>query len=159
LNLSFKKNCGGGEVLRKIVWIKWDIICLPKEDGGLGVRRVGAFNVSLLGKWCWRMQMEKEGLWYRVLKARYGEEGGRIREGGRQASIWWKTVRHIREGLGVGVGNWFEDNVRRVVGDGRNTLFWYDNWIGNLPLKMKFSHLFDLAVDKLSLVRDMESRG
>jgi len=43
---------------------------------------MGTFNVSLLGKWCWRMLTEREGLWYRVLKARYGEEGGRIREGG-----------------------------------------------------------------------------
>jgi len=42
---------------------------------------MGTFNVSLLGKWCWRMLTEREGLWYRVLKARYGEEGGRIRRG------------------------------------------------------------------------------
>jgi len=27
----------------------------------------------------------------------------------------------LREGLGEGVGNWFEDNIRRVVGDGRDT--------------------------------------
>jgi len=43
---------------------------------------VGAFNLSLMGKWCWRMLVEWEGLWYRVLKARYGEEGAV--EGGRQ---------------------------------------------------------------------------
>lgn len=36
---------------------------------------MGAFNVSLLGKWCWRLLVDKEGLRYRVLKARYGEEG------------------------------------------------------------------------------------
>ena len=149
---------GGGEVIRKIAWVKWDLICLRKEDEGLGVRRMGAFNVSLLGKWCWRMQMEKDGLWYRVLKARYGE-GGRIREGGRQALVWWKTVGLIREGVGMGVGNWFEDNIRWVVGDGRNTLFWYDNWIGDILLRMKFPRLFELAVDKVSSVRDMESRG
>jgi len=51
---------------------------------------VGAFNLSLLGKWCWHMLVEKEGLWYRVLKARYSEEGGgfvrvvdNLRYGGR----------------------------------------------------------------------------
>ena len=43
---------------------------------GLGVRKMGAFNLSLLGKWCWRLVNEREGLWYRVLKARYGELGG-----------------------------------------------------------------------------------
>nr|ABE79576.2 RNA-directed DNA polymerase (Reverse transcriptase) [Medicago truncatula] len=72
---------GGSEDNRKIAWIKWDSICVPKEDGGLGVRRLGEFNLSLLGKWCWRMLVDKEGLWYRVLKARYGEEGGRLKEG------------------------------------------------------------------------------
>jgi len=66
---------GGGEENRKIAWISWESICIPKEDGGLGVRRVGDFNTSLLGKWCWRMLSEKGGLWYRVLRSRYGEEG------------------------------------------------------------------------------------
>ncbi|AES59183.1 hypothetical protein MTR_1g015430 [Medicago truncatula] len=33
-------------------------------------------------KWCWRMLVDKEGLWYRVLKARYGEVGGRLKKGG-----------------------------------------------------------------------------
>ena len=70
---------GGCEDNRKIAWINWESICTPKEEGGLGVRRVGAFNLSLLGKWCWRMLLEKDGLWYRVLKARYG--GGWRREG------------------------------------------------------------------------------
>jgi len=125
----------------------------------LRVRRIGDFNVSLLGKWCWRMMTEKERLWYRVLKAHYGEEGGRIREGGRQSSVWWKTVCHIREGIGVGVGSWFEDNIRRVVGDEWNTLFWYDRWIGDILLRLKFPRLFDLAMEKDCLVRDMESRG
>ena len=39
------------------------------------VRRLGEFNISLLGKWCWRKLVEKDGLWYQLLKARYGEEG------------------------------------------------------------------------------------
>ncbi|MCI76601.1 receptor-like kinase [Trifolium medium] len=34
------------------------------------------FNTALLGKWCWRMLVDKTGLLYRVLVARYGEEAG-----------------------------------------------------------------------------------
>jgi hypothetical protein len=70
----------GGEDFRIISWVDWDSVCLPREEGGLGVRWLRAFNVSLLGKWCWRMLVNKEGLWYRVLQARYGEEGGRLKE-------------------------------------------------------------------------------
>jgi hypothetical protein len=133
---------GGGEDNRKIAWIKWDTICKPKEFGGLGVRRVGAFNFSLLGKWCWRMLTDKDGLWYRVLKARYGEVGGRLQEGGNQSSLWWRMVCRVRDGVGEGVGHWFDDNVRRVVGDGRGTLFWYDNWIGGDFLTFKIPKTF-----------------
>ena len=61
------------------------------------------FNLSLLGKWCWRLLGEKEELWYRVLKARYGEVGGRIKEGGNDASLRWRIICYVREG----VGSWF----------------------------------------------------
>jgi len=97
------------------------------DRGGLRVQRLGEFNLSLLGKWCWRLLSDKEGLWYRVLKARYGEMGGRIQEGGRNTSSWWWMLCHVREGVGMGVGIWIDDNTRRVVGDGRNTFFWTDN--------------------------------
>ena len=89
----------GGEDNRKIAWINWELICSLKEDGGLGVRRLRAFNLSLLGKWCWRLLVDKEGLWYRVLKARYGEVGGWLCEGGSQSSMWWKIICKVREGV------------------------------------------------------------
>ncbi|MCI82152.1 receptor-like kinase, partial [Trifolium medium] len=40
------------------------------------------FNTALLEKWCWRMLVDKIGLWYRVSAARYGEEAGRLMVGG-----------------------------------------------------------------------------
>jgi len=99
--------------------------------------------------------VDREGLWYRVLKARYGEVGGCIREGDRYASVWWKMICRVREG----VGRWFDENIRRVVGDGRNTFFWYDNWIWDIPLRFKFSRLFDLTVDKECKVEEMWRLG
>ena len=61
--------------------------------------------------------------------------------------------------MGEGVGNWFEENIRRVVGNGRDTLFWYDRWLGDVSLRVKFPRLFDLAVEKESSVEDMWRRG
>jgi hypothetical protein len=120
---------------------------------------IGAFNCSLLGKWCWRMLVDKEGLWYRVLKACYGEAGGRWQEGGNQSSLWWRMINRVREGIGEGVGQWFDANVHRVIGDGRGTLFWHDIWIGDIPLKLKFPRLFDLAESKERTVEEMPSLG
>jgi len=150
---------GGSEDSRKIAWIKWDSVCIPKEDGGLGVRRLAEFNLSLLGKWCWRMLVDKEGLWYRVLKARYSEEGGRLKEGGSHGSLWWRRLCEVRCGVGLGVGNWFDSNIFGVVGDGRDTFFWLDHWVGESPLRFKFPRLFDLALNKECKVEEMEREG
>jgi hypothetical protein len=68
-------------------------------------------------------------------------------------------ICRVREGVGEGVGRWFDDNIRRVVGDGRNTLFLYDNWIGDILLRYKFPRLFDLTVDKECKVEEMRRLG
>lgn len=72
---NIKKIGGCCEEHKKIDWVSWDSICLPKEGEGLGVKRLEEFNLSLFGKWCWRMLIDRDGLWYRVLKVRYYEEG------------------------------------------------------------------------------------
>ncbi|PNX63874.1 hypothetical protein L195_g061838, partial [Trifolium pratense] len=44
------------------------------------------------------MLVDREGLWFRVLVARYGIEGGRLQVGGRRGSSWWKEIASIRDG-------------------------------------------------------------
>jgi len=73
-------------------------------------------------------------MWYRVLAARYSEVDGRLEVGGRSGSLWWKEVACIRDGLGDVGGAWFTDNIVRKVGNGENTLFWSDHWVGSSPL-------------------------
>jgi hypothetical protein len=58
------------------------------------------FNLALLGKWCWRMFVDRWGLWFRVLVARYGVERGGLQEGGRRASSWWRQIATLRDGVG-----------------------------------------------------------
>jgi hypothetical protein len=69
------------------------------------------------------------------------------------------VVGRLREGVGEGVRRWFDENSRRVVGDGTNTLFWYDNWAGGIPLRLKFPRLFDLVVNKDCSVAEMSRLG
>ncbi|GAU10775.1 hypothetical protein TSUD_426480, partial [Trifolium subterraneum] len=116
--------------------------------GGLGVTQVREFNLALLGKWCWRMLVDREGLWFRVLAARYGVEKGRLRDRGRRGSLWWKEITRIREGGELG-GSWFGEHVLKRVGDESDTYFWTDPWVDMIPLCVRFGRLFDLAENKL----------
>ncbi|KEH25817.1 transmembrane protein, putative [Medicago truncatula] len=61
------------------------------------------------------MLVDRNGLWYRVLVTRYDEDDGVLNEGGWRASVG---------------GEWFSDCVTKVVGNGRNTYFWTDPWLG-----------------------------
>jgi len=40
------------------------------------------------------------------------------------------------------------------VGDGNATLFWQDIWVGEVPLKLKFPRLYELAINKMCSVAE-----
>ncbi|XP_045797738.1 uncharacterized protein LOC123891913 [Trifolium pratense] len=105
------------------------------------------------------MLVDREGLWFRVLAARYGVERGRLRDGGRRGSLWWREIVSIRDGVGEPGGGWFGENVVRMVGDGSDTLFWTDPWVDESPLCEQFGRLFALSETKLRTVAEMFSLG
>lgn len=43
---------------RKMAWVRWSKICMPKDCGGLGIRNMEAFNLALL---------EKDATWAKFL--------------------------------------------------------------------------------------------
>ena len=63
---------GAMEEGRKLAWVKWSNCCLPKDKGGLGIKDTESFNIALVGKWLWRLLIEKDALWARVIEAKYG---------------------------------------------------------------------------------------
>ena len=52
------------------------------------MKRLRGFNISLMGKWVWRVLEERKSLWSFVLRAKYGEDGGRVRLNKGVGSIW-----------------------------------------------------------------------
>nr|GEX45881.1 putative reverse transcriptase domain, reverse transcriptase zinc-binding domain protein [Tanacetum cinerariifolium] len=45
------------------VKVAWDVVCLPKQEGGLGIRRLNHFNKALMVSYVWKLLSLKESLW------------------------------------------------------------------------------------------------
>ena len=50
---------------------KWDIICKPKDQGGLGIENLEVKNRCLLSKWLSKLSVETEATWVQILLSKY----------------------------------------------------------------------------------------
>ena len=60
----------------KLHLVNWSKVCSPIQFGGLAIRNLRCFNEALLEKWLWIFGYEREALWRRVIRVKYGSEGG-----------------------------------------------------------------------------------
>jgi hypothetical protein len=152
---------GGRRGSKKISWIKWETVCLPKNKGGLGVRDVRLVNISLLAKWRWKLLDNTQAVWKDVIKGKYGVNAvGKVELGDDSkpwySSLWWKDICTIGTNLEI---NWFSRNVVNIVGNREQTSFWWDAWVGELPLKERFPRLFLISDQKDSTVAHMRTHS
>lgn len=115
---------GGYESRRNIAWISWKKVCSPREQGGLGLKDLDLFNMSLLGR-RWRILVDKHACWWHIIQDRYGEVGSEVDLGkwsSRNSSQWWRNLCAIDQG-GTMPLNWFSRELRRKVGNGESVSF------------------------------------
>lgn len=65
----------GGAERRKMNWVRKRKFCREKKVEGLGIQNLKFFNLALLGKWKWRLLIEKNRLWVEILCANKGGMG------------------------------------------------------------------------------------
>jgi hypothetical protein len=116
---------GGGLEEKKLCWVKWDVICLPKDQGGLGVKNLTLFNKALLSKWKWRFLTNDTAVWSELLRFRYGHLPTQLWAGtalstAAKYSIWWKDIVSLDRARNE---NWFVSHIACRVGNGNNTGF------------------------------------
>ncbi|GJS77284.1 putative reverse transcriptase domain, reverse transcriptase zinc-binding domain protein [Tanacetum coccineum] len=80
--------------------VAWEIVCLLKDEGGLGIRRLECFNSALMAAHVWKLLTLKKSLWRKILKLRpsirrfiWSKIGN-----GLNTSLWydkWNDLDHI----------------------------------------------------------------
>ncbi|GJR29260.1 RNA-directed DNA polymerase, eukaryota [Tanacetum coccineum] len=120
-----------------------------------GVSSFFALNRALLFKWVWRFVSQESSLWSRFIKSIYGGSGflDRTIPTLRQ-SIWLDILKEVANLKNKGID--LMSYCRKKVGNGADTIFWDEVWIGEQPLKIQFPRMYALELrKKMSIVDKM----
>jgi hypothetical protein len=129
---------------RKYRLTKWNIICRPKDQGGLGIEVLELKNKCLLSRWLYKLQNE-EGVWQELLRNKYLHSKSLSEVTMKTTdSPFWKGLMKVKDK--------FFSRGSFDVGNGEDTRFWEDAWLGNKPLAVQYPYLYSIVQRKNVLV-------
>lgn len=109
-----------------IRWMSWERLSKSKAEGGMGFRRLHAFNLAMLGKQAWKLVTQPDSLVAKVLKARYFPTGSFLNAKlGHNPSYTWQSLHSTQDLLKLG--------CRWRVGDGSSISVWDEPWLRSNP--------------------------
>jgi hypothetical protein len=129
---------------RKYRLSKWNILCRPKDQGGLGIEVLELKNKCLLRKWLFKL-LSEEGMWQQLLCNKYL----------KNKTLAQVEVKPIDSPFREGLINVKEDFFKRGffrVGNGTFVRFWKDVWMGDTPLSHQYPALYNIVQHKNVLV-------
>ena len=97
---------------------------MPKSCEGMGFKLLKPFNLALLAKQSWRLQLAQNSLVYRMFKVRYFKDYDFINASlGNNPSYIWRSIL-LAQGI-------VRKGVRWRVGNERCIRTWKDQWLPN----------------------------
>lgn len=123
-----------GQNSRGLKWKNWNKLCIRKEEGGLGFRKLHDFNLAMIAKQSWNLLSNPNSLASCVIKARYYPQGNFLSaRKGNNPSYAWRSLMSTQNLIRCG--------ARIRVGSGKNTSIWNDPWLPD-----KSNHLLETRV-------------
>ncbi|KAG7536891.1 Endonuclease/exonuclease/phosphatase superfamily [Arabidopsis suecica] len=131
----------------------WETVCLPRSEGGLGLRPLKETNKVCGLKLIWRLLAAPTSMWskwvhtYLIRKKSFGT----VNANSSQGSWMWRKILKLRD---------LAKNFHRVeIKSGRGTSFWYDTWssMGKLFDNFGDRGCIDLGISKAATVEEVLS--
>ncbi|KAG7589015.1 Reverse transcriptase zinc-binding domain [Arabidopsis suecica] len=131
----------------------WETVCLPRSEGGLGLRPLKETNKVCGLKLIWRLLAAPTSMWskwvhtYLIRKKCFWT----VNANSSQGSWMWRKILKLRD---------LAKNFHRVeIKSGRGTSFWYDTWssMGKLFDNFGDRGCIDLGISKAATVEEVLS--
>ena len=117
-----------GEMKRGKAKVAWESVCKPKQEGGLGIRRLADFNNALMTTHIWSILTHKESLWVRWIHS-YKLRGRSFWDVPCLGDVsWgWRKLLAIRPKV--------RPYIWHKINNGRTTSVWFDMWCEISPIR------------------------
>ena len=117
----------------KINPANWNLVCTPKDFGGLGVMDLAVFNQALLIKWYWQWTRPQNTLWKPIMQINIGRDGLPL------SPVFTSALKKSIQFCLV--------SFTHVIGSGAQIQLWNHKWAGT-PLSQSLPNLYSHAIDQ-----------
>lgn len=146
------------QIFRQFLWkgpslgsggakVAWVDVCLPKEEGGLGIRSLRVSNIAVMLKYLWLIFTDKESLWSKWIHSIFlNHKNFWIVPRPTYCSWTWKKLLSLRDLI--------QHHFKWRVGNGLSVSFWFDHWHPRGPLYKLFSdrEIYSFGISRLATV-------
>ncbi|XP_038995029.1 uncharacterized mitochondrial protein AtMg00310-like [Hibiscus syriacus] len=133
--------------------VKWQDVCKPISDGGLGFRKIDKLNNIFLIKLAFHIITKRESLWVRFIRTKYKCDQGVPLE------LCNFTCSRLWKGLSI-VWNDVRSTLIYSIGSSTDTDFWFDLWIVDIgPLVEHVNTEYISSIQHMSVASMAASNG
>ena len=134
--------------------VRWDSISLPKEEGGLGLRRIKDSNDTNVMKQIWNLFYRKDSLWVAWVRRLYLRRGSLWCAKTPSICLWsWRKILQLKDKM--------RPFINHRVYNGKRTFLWHDSWNPVGPLLPHYGEriVYDSAIENNALVAEVIGEG
>ena len=131
---------------KRVHLANWDLVCMPKEFGGLGIPCLRDVNRCLLASWVKRYFGSGNRIWKNIVDSKYKTTNPNIFCSSTvNVSRFWKGFMWAADAVRFG--------YKWNLGNGAQVRFWEDTWFGVSPLCVQFWDLYCVCNETMVEVR------
>jgi len=128
--------------------VAWDQVCLPKKEGGLGIKRIIEWNMIALLKHIWNLCNDLDGsIWYIWIRSNLlrGRNFWTIKTLENCSWVWGKILK---------LRSLAWPKMKYIIGDRMTTSLWFDNWHPHSQLVDSYGErfIYDSGMEKKTKV-------